>query len=88
MEAALIPLWIKIASVPACIIVAIRLFHLLMLWMESRDWIYYKRKRPSRSSSRAVLGAFQEFVQPEIRHVQEDRRQRYVEKSSNEGADG
>jgi hypothetical protein len=58
----------------------------VLRWMERKDWIYYKRKRPS-SSTRAVMSVFQEMVQPEIRHVWEDQKQRAAETNEKQAAD-
>src|SRR5688572_6874680 len=59
---------IAFASVPA----GLYAIHRLMLFCEAKDWIYYKRKRPEASSrSGGVLTQFQQFVEPEVRHVEE-----------------
>ena len=52
--------------------------HFLMLWMEKKDWIYYRRKRPA-ESTRAALGAMEAFIHPEIQYVKEEQGQRQVE---------
>jgi len=70
--------WIKIIAVLAAIPIGLLILDLLLRWMEGRDWIYYKRKRPT-SSTRSVFNAFQEFYDPEIRHVQEEQRNRAAE---------
>lgn len=70
------PPWLKVTLVLLAILVALFCFDRLMLWMERRGWIYW-RKRPSGSASpgRAILTEFQQLVEPEIRHVQEHERQ-------------
>ena len=64
----------------AAILIAIglSLLHWLMSWMERRGWIYYRRHKP-RGTMRRVFSGFDEFLRPEIRHVQEDQRQRAEE---------
>ncbi len=53
--------------------------HFLLRWMEKKDWIYYRRKRPASSSTRAVLGTMEAFIRPEIQYVKEDQGQREFE---------
>jgi protein-S-isoprenylcysteine O-methyltransferase Ste14 len=52
--------------------------HYVLLWMEKKDWIYYRRQRPA-SSTRAALGAMEAFIHPEIQYVKEDQGQREFE---------
>ncbi|HEX3358550.1 MAG TPA: hypothetical protein VHS31_16365 [Tepidisphaeraceae bacterium] len=47
----------------------------LLRWMERKGWIYYHKQSP-KGTMRAGLSIMQELVQPEIRHVWEDQRQR------------
>ena len=67
------PIWIILAIV--LVLVTIAALNRLLQWMEDKGWIYY-RKKQSRGSMRAFLGGVEEFVHPEIRHVQEDQKQR------------
>jgi hypothetical protein len=56
------------------------LLHRLLMWMETRGWIYYrKRNLEGRGSMRSVFSGFEEFVHPVIRHVQDDRDRRAAE---------
>lgn len=69
------PLQILLAfvSVPA----GLYAIHRLMLFFESKDWIYYKRKRPEAPyRSGGILTEFQQLVEPEVRHVEEYKAER------------
>src|SRR5690349_4903876 len=49
----------------------------LALWMERRGWIYWRKVKPKGGGGMSrTLTTMQEFVQPEIQHVIEDRQQR------------
>jgi hypothetical protein len=75
----LFPLFLKIGLYAAVLIAALLLLDQLFLWFERRGWMYWRKKKRSESKgSRGPLSAFQEFVQPEIRHVQQDREQRHA----------
>jgi hypothetical protein len=47
----------------------------LFLWMESRGWIYWRRKRGSGGCARVLTGV-QEFVEPQVQHVIQDQEER------------
>jgi hypothetical protein len=70
------PSWLKITLVLVAIPIALFCFDRMMVNLERRGWIYW-RKRPPASSSpgRAILTEFQQLVEPEIRHVREHERQ-------------
>src|SRR5262245_57595973 len=72
-----IPLGIYVSvGLIALIVIAIAIDRAL-LWMERRGWIYYRTLEPRiKDGARGVLGMFQEIVQPDVRHVKEDREQR------------
>ena len=61
------------------VIVTIAALNRLLQWMEDKGWIYYRKNHP-RGTTRALLGGVEEFVHPEIRHVQEDQSQRAEQK--------
>jgi hypothetical protein len=67
------PIWIILAV--AAVILTISLLNRLLQWMEEKGWIYYRKNRPS-GTTRAFLGGVEEFIHPEIRHVQEDQSHR------------
>jgi hypothetical protein len=70
--------------VPALWIAALALalfgLHRLALWMESRGWIYYLKKRASGGALGSAFLEIQQLMQPEKKHVlemkQESRAQR------------
>ena len=71
-------LWIILIVVGSALL--LWLLHRLLIWMEKRGWIYYrKRNLEGRGSVRSIFSGFEEFVHPEIRHVQEDRDRRAAE---------
>jgi hypothetical protein len=43
--------------------------HRLCLWLESKGHLYYLHKQPEGSSPAACLGALQEVLEPQTRHV-------------------
>jgi hypothetical protein len=47
----------------------------LGLWLESRGWIYYRRVSPKGGGVAAGMSAFRELIEPEVRHVREEREQ-------------
>ena len=63
-------------GVPCAMVLLLWISHRLLLWMECKDWIYYRRKRPANSVTRSIFNGFEEFVHPEIQHVKEDQTQR------------
>jgi hypothetical protein len=69
------PATLMVGAVLLAIAGGIYALHRLALYLESRDLIYYLRK-PQGS---AGYNPLQEFVQPQIRHVQEVQEQRIVE---------
>jgi hypothetical protein len=68
----------------AAIVAGVYALHCLLLWMERRGWIHYRKRRfRDRSSgggaTAGVLSSFQQFVEPEIRYVMEEKDQRKAE---------
>ena len=68
----------KILAIAAVVAVGLIAFDRLMLWMERRGWVYWrKRERPTGGGGMAgVLTEFQGLVEPQVRHVIEDREER------------
>ena len=69
-----VPIWIILLGGPLAFCGLLFVIARLGLWAERRGWIYWRKPRP-KTIGRAVLGAMQEFVEPEIRHVIEAREQ-------------
>jgi hypothetical protein len=62
----------------------------LLLRLERKGWIYYRKIKPNNSGhtpTRGVLSTFQEILQPEIRYVKEDRDQRKAESTRQSPSD-
>jgi hypothetical protein len=61
--------------------------HRLLLWMETKGWIYYMRKRASTNTlGNAVLG-LQQLIQPGAEHVLEERQSQRVQQEYAGGPD-
>jgi hypothetical protein len=85
-------MWTKIMTFALAIAAGLCALHFLAIWVERRGWIHYRKRRFSDSTSRGggmrgVLGQFQEFVQPEIRHVWEDQDRRSTQIKSTRASD-
>ena len=64
--------WILLAAGAAALLFGL---DRLMLWLERRGWIYYRRSKPH--SSGTLGNAFlelQQLAEPTVRHVLEERR--------------
>jgi hypothetical protein len=59
-------------------IVALIALDRLLLWMEARGWIYWRKVKPKGGGLAAGLMAMHQLVEPDVRHVREDREQRHV----------
>ena len=63
------------------------------LWMERRGWIYWRKRQPDAARGTGggglsgVLTDFQALVEPQVRHVIEDREERRLVRLSH-SADG
>ena len=69
----------------AAIAIALYALHRLAVWMESRGWIYYQKKRGSSGSLGSALLRVDEILQPGRRHVIEAREME--ERDGDESAD-
>lgn len=54
--------------------------HRLALWMESRGWIYYKKKHASAGTLGAAFLEIQAIAQPEKKYVLEMRQDQRAER--------
>jgi hypothetical protein len=70
------PFWLKISLILLCIVMVLFALDHLLLWMESRNWIYWRRRPPGSSPLAGVMKDFQHLVEPQSRQVIEDQRQR------------
>jgi hypothetical protein len=67
------------------IVVAVGLVDRLLLWLEDRDWIYYRTRKPKLTSVATALFQLQAIVQPEKQHIVEQQRE-IREEGDEEGA--
>ncbi len=45
----------------------------LLLWVEDRGWIYYRKRKPNITSLSTALFQMQAIVQPEKQHIVEQK---------------
>lgn len=69
----------KIFLVVACAALALVLLDQLALWMQRRGWIRWRKPAAGASGGGGMAGLlteFQQLVEPQVRHVREDREER------------
>jgi hypothetical protein len=69
----------KVVLVLALACGALYLLHRAALWAEDRGWIYYQRRRPSRSALGTAFLEAQSLVEPGKRLLLEARQERASE---------
>jgi len=79
-----IPPWLIFVAGTVAVAAALYALHRLAIWMERRGWIHYRKRRFESKSTgggamAGVLTSFQQFVEPEIRYVIEEKEQRKAE---------
>lgn len=67
-------LWIAVLAL------ALYGLHRMALWMESRGWIYYKKKHASAGTLGAAFLEIQAIAQPEKKYVLEMRQDQRAER--------
>ena len=64
----------------ACVVIALVVLDQFALWMARRGWIYWRKQPRSASGGggamAGLLTEFQQLVEPQVRHVIEDREER------------
>ena len=66
-------------SILALVVAALLALDRLAVWMERRGWIYWRKRPPAGGGmSAGVLTEFQKIVDPQVRHVIEDRQERHA----------
>ena len=55
-------------TIIAAAVAGLYAIHRLMLYMESRGWVYYMKTKSSSGSASSFI-AFQEMIEPTIKHV-------------------
>lgn len=48
----------------------------LLLWMEAKGWVYWRKVKPKGGGLAAGLTAMHELVEPEVRQVRQEQEQR------------
>ena len=66
-------LWLVVVAV------AVVAFDRLGLWAERRGWIFYRTRKPSPGSVGSALLQAQALLEPQVRYVVEERRERPAE---------
>lgn len=57
------------------------IFDRLFLWIESRGWIYYRRRKPSPGGVGNALMELQKQLQPQARHeIQIQKKEEFIKK--------
>ena len=69
------PTWLMVVVLVLVFSASLLALDRLGLWLESRGWIYYRKVPPKGGGIAAGMRAFQGLIEPEVRHVQEDREQ-------------
>jgi hypothetical protein len=64
--------WIRIILIVA---VGIYLLHLLLTWMESRGWVYYRTHRPPMGAAAGAMLEFESIYNPPAEHVIEFQKE-------------
>ena len=72
------PLWSKLLLIAAAVTLGLFVLDRLALWMEPGGWIYWRKVKPKGGGMSAGLTAMHSLVEPEVRHVIEDRDSRRI----------
>src|SRR5262249_40596879 len=70
--------WLTWGAVAIGIIAILVGLDRLGLWLESRGWLYYRRKKPSSTPLSAFVG-MQQVIEPGVKHVIEVRQEKRSE---------
>lgn len=65
----------KWAAIILGISLALFVLHKVLLWMESRGWIYYHKKKGSPGTAANAWLELQSMLKPSIKHVLEIKRE-------------
>lgn len=71
--------WIKCAVSAALAVAVLVSLDRGLLWAQRRGWIYYRRRKPSRSALGSAFLEVQSIFEADKRHVLEVRRQEHRE---------
>jgi hypothetical protein len=79
------PLWVSIFLTMIALIAGVIALDGLLLRMESRGWIYWRKRKRETSIIRTGMRALQQLVEPQIQHIEEDRRGRQAADHDEQG---
>lgn len=81
------PDWLLLLLIIVGAIAALFAFDRILLWMEAREWIYWRKRKPKGGGGIAAgLTAMHKIVEPDVRYVIEDRGERKLADTSEQGA--
>jgi len=60
------------------------LLHFVAIWMESKGWLYYKKKPQGGSGVGTALEELNRFMRPNIQHAQTEKKKTRRENQGNE----
>jgi hypothetical protein len=60
------------------------LLHFLAIWMESKGWLYYRKKPKGGSGVGTALEELNRFLRPSVQHVQREKKKLKKEEQGNE----
>jgi hypothetical protein len=84
----------QVAAVVAAVLIGLILLDRVAVWMERRGWIYWRKEKradgPGGGGTAGLLTEFQQLVEPQVRHVIQDREERRLVRLSHsaDGPDG
>jgi len=79
--------WLYVAGIFVLILVVIVLIDRTFAWLSRNASRYMRNDNAVTGGMRNVMGAFEEFVHPEIRHVHEEQEQRKAESGQTDPSD-
>jgi len=73
--------------IAGAVVVGIVLLDRVLLGLEARGWIFYRRNKPNFQNAGSVFLEFQAMFEPRMRHVIEQKRQEQEEEDADEDGD-
>ena len=73
------PSWFKIFLILLGLLVALLALDRLLLRMERRGWIYWRKIKPKGGGFAAGLSAFHEMIEPQVREIREEQTARRID---------
>ena len=79
--------WLVVAGILVAIAVVLVLIERLFTWLGNNASRYMRDDSRVKGGMRNVMGAMEEFVHPELRHVHEEQEQRKAETGQTDPSD-